>query len=170
MANKTDLDYREAFLPTMEALLRDGALLVSLDGAGKPGGMTFSWGTIGHIWGRPIFTILVRPSRNSFQLVEATGDFTVNVLPRDMGPALDFWGKHSGRGTDKWADTDLRPAPSRRVASPIVEQGIIHFECKVVHRHDLSPENMAPEIATAYYATGDYHRVYHGEIVACYGV
>ena len=169
MAEKTDLDYREAFLPTMEALLRDGVLLVSLDRAGKPGGMTFSWGTIGHIWGRPIFSILVRPSRNSFGLLEATGDFTVNVLPKEMAPALDFWGKHSGRDTDKWAGSALRPARSRKVASPIVEQGILHFECKVIHKHDLSPEAVAPEITTAYYSSDDYHRVYHGEIVACYG-
>ncbi len=170
MAGKTDLDYREAFLPTMEALLRDGVLLVSLDRTGKPGGMTFSWGAIGHIWGRPIFTIHVRPSRNSFELLEATGDFTVNVLPREMATALDFWGKHSGRDVDKWAGTGLRPAASRRVKSPIVEQGILHFECKVVHRHDVSRETMAPEIVTAYYPTDDYHRVYHGEIVACYGL
>lgn len=170
MAQKTDLDYREAFLPTMEALLRDGALLVSRDSSGKPGGMTFSWGNIGHIWGRPIFTVLVRPSRHSYGLLEATGDFTVNVLARNMGPALDFWGKHSGREVDKWAATGLRPVASRRVASPIVEQGILHFECRIVHKHDLSPSEMAREIGPAYYASGDYHRVYHGEIVECYGL
>lgn len=170
MVQKTDLDYREAFLPTMEAQLRDGVLLVSLDSSGRPGGMTFSWGSIGHIWGRPIFTILVRHSRNSFGLLEATGDFTINVLARNMGSALDFWGKHSGRDQDKWAATGLRPVPARRVASPIIEQGILHFECKVVHKHDLSPADMAPEIVPAYYAAGDYHRVYHGEILECYGL
>lgn len=170
MAEKTDLDYREAFLPTMEALLRDGVLLISLDRDRKPGGMTFSWGTIGHIWGRPIFTIMVRHSRNTFGLVEATQDFTVNVLPKSMAPALDFWGKHSGRDADKWAGSGLHPASSRRVASPIVKEGILHFECAVVHSHDLSPERMIPEMTAAYYSAGDYHRVYHGEIVACYGV
>jgi flavin reductase (DIM6/NTAB) family NADH-FMN oxidoreductase RutF len=170
VANKTDIDYREAFLPTMEALLRDGALIVSKDGAGNPSGMTFSWGTIGTIWGRPIFSVLVRPSRNSFHLLEATGDFTVNVLPRDMGGVLDFWGKNSGREADKWAKTGLRPGPARRVTSPIVEQGILHFECRIVNRHDLVPGGLAAELIPAYYAQGDYHRVYHGEIVACYGV
>lgn len=170
MAVKTDIDYREAFLPTMEALLRDGALLVSADETGKPGGMTFSWGTIGTIWGRPIFTVTVRPSRNSFRLLEATRDFTVNLLPRSMSSALDLWGKSSGREADKWARSGLRPAPSRRVTSPIVEQGILHFECRIIHSHDLQPERMAPELIPAYYASGDYHRVYQGEIVACYGV
>lgn len=170
MAVKTDIDYREAFLPTIEALLRDGALLVSTDEAGRPGGMTFTWATIGTIWGRPIFTVTVRPSRNSFRLLEATGDFTVNLLPRDMSGVLDSWGKASGRDVDKWARTGLRPVPARRVRSPIVEQGILHFECRIIHRHDLALENMAPELIPAYYASNDCHRVYHGEIVACYGV
>ncbi len=170
MAPKQDMDYREAFLPTMEALLRDGALLVSVDHGGRSAGMTFSWATVGTIWGRPIFTVLVRPSRGSFALLEASGDFTVNVLPKEMGPVLDYWGKYSSRDVDKWAHTGLRPTPARRVASPIVEQGILHYECRIVHRHDLVPGNLAPQILTAYYASGDYHRAYYGEILACYGL
>lgn len=170
MPTKVDIDFRDAFLPTMEAMSRDGVLLVSLDGRGHPGGMTFSWGTIGSIWGRQIFTILVRPSRNSYRLLENTGDFTVNVLPSELASALDYWGKNSGREVDKWAKTGLTPAPSRRVRSPIVEQGILHFECRIVHRHDLEPANLAPELIPAYYASGDHHRVYYGEILACYGL
>ena len=167
---KVDIDYRDAFLPTMEAMSRDGVLLVSLDSRGRPGGMTFSWGTIGTIWGRQIFTLLVRPSRNSYRLLESTGDFTVNVLPAALGAAVDFWGKNSGRDVDKWARMGLTPTPSRRVRSPIVEQGILHFECRIINRHDLVPDNLAPELTPAYYASGDYHRVFYGEILACYGL
>lgn len=170
MAEKVDIDFRDAFVPTMEALSRDGALLVSVNGSGQPSGMTFGWGTLGTIWGRRIFTVLVRPTRNTFRLIEETGDFTVNLLPTKLAPALDHWGKVSGRSEDKWARTGLRPAPSRRVRSPIVEQGVLHFECRVIHRHDLQPENLIPELVPAYYASGGYHRVYHGEILACYGL
>ena len=167
---KADINFRDAFLPTMEAMSRDGVLLVSLDSRGRPGGMTFSWGTIGTIWGRQIFTLLVRPSRNSYRLLESTGDFTVNVLPAALGAAVDFWGKNSGRDVDKWARMGLTPTPSRRVRSPIVEQGILHFECRIINRHDLVPDNLAPELTPAYYASGDYHRVFYGEILACYGL
>ncbi|MCL4370656.1 MAG: flavin reductase family protein [Chloroflexi bacterium] len=170
MTLKVNIDYRDAFLPTMEAMSRDGVLLVSTDSQRRPGGMTISWGTLGTIWGRHIFTVLVRPSRNSYRLIENTGDFTVNVLPSERASALDYWGKNSGRDVDKWAKTGLTPAPSRRVRSPIVEQGILHFECRIVHRHDLVPANLAPELIPAYYASGDHHRVYYGEILACYGL
>lgn len=169
MADKVDIDYRSAFLPTMEALSRDGALLVSVDNSGRPSGMTIGWATLGIIWGRQILTVLVRPSRNTYRLIEQAGDFTVNLLPVELGSALDYWGKHSGKTENKWSRTGLRPAPARRVRSPIVEQGILHFECRVIHRHDLVPGHLAPELVPAYYPSGNYHRVYHGEIVACYG-
>lgn len=167
---KVDLDYREAFTPTLDAMSRSGVLLVSLDEAGRAGGMTFGWGSIGTIWGRPVFSVLVRPSRNSFQLLRATGEFTINVLPAELAGAVDYWGKHSGRDVDKWKKTGLRPAAARRVRPPVVEQGILHFECRVVHWQDMTPEGLAPELGPAYYASGDYHRIYYGEILACYGV
>jgi len=170
MATKRDIDYKDAFLPTMEALSRGGALVVSTDEDGRPSGMTIGWGSIGNVWWRPIFTVLVRPSRNTYRLIEATGEFTVNVLPAELKDALAYWGKVSGRDEDKWAKTGLKPAPSRLVRAPIVEQGILHFECKVVHRHDMIPSNLAPELASTYYSQGDYHRIYHGQILACYGI
>jgi flavin reductase (DIM6/NTAB) family NADH-FMN oxidoreductase RutF len=167
---KVEIDYREAIIPAMDAMARNGVLLVSSDESGRAGGMTISWGTVGVIWGRPVFCVLARPSRHTFQLLEASGEFTINVLPSEMGGAVDYWGKHSGRDVDKWARTGLRPAPARRVRPPIVEQGVLHFECRVIHRQDVAPQALAPELGPAYYASGDYHRVYYGEILACYGL
>jgi len=170
MTEKVDIDYRDAFLPVMEALRHHGVLLVSADSTRQPSGMTIGWGTMGEIWGRHICTVLVRPSRNTYRLLELTGDFTLNVLPSDLSSAVDRWGKVSGRNENKWEKTGLRPVPSRRVKSPIVDQGILHIECRIVHRNDLIPSNIAPEIIPAFYPSGDHHRVYYGEIMACYGV
>ncbi|MGI5837204.1 MAG: flavin reductase family protein [Chloroflexota bacterium] len=170
MAAKVEIDYRDAFLPTMEALSKEGALLISIDKQGKASGMTIGWGSLGIIWRQPIFTVLVRHSRNTFNLVEDSGDFTVNILPPSLKEALGYWGRVSGRNEDKWAGSGLNPAPSRQVRSPIVEQGILHFECRVVHRHDMVPSNLARELDSKIYPSGDYHRIYHGQILACYGV
>ena len=50
--------------------LRDPGLLLAAAGAdGKPSAMTIGWGTIGVIWSKPIFTVLVRPSRYTFKLL-----------------------------------------------------------------------------------------------------
>jgi flavin reductase (DIM6/NTAB) family NADH-FMN oxidoreductase RutF len=168
--SKLDIDFREALPPLNNAMSRSGVLLVSNDETGRPGGMTVSWGTAGVMWGRPIFSVMVRPSRHSFGLLEAAGEFTINVMPSEMSDVVDYWGKHSGRDVDKWAKTGLQPAPARRIRAPIVEQGVLHFECRVVYRQDMTPEGLVPELGPAYYASGNYHRIYYGEILACYGM
>ena len=168
MSKKVDIEYADRFKETMEAMDGDGVLLVSLDANGRPNGLTIGWGTIGTIWGKPIFVALVRPSRNTYGLVERTGDFTVNVMPKDMAEVLSFWGTVSGRDHDKFGEQGLQAIPSRVVKSPIVGQGTIHYECRVVYKNDLDISTLEADILRSAYPRGDYHRLYFGEIVACY--
>jgi len=44
--------------------------------------MTIGWGSLGHLWGKPIFMIMVRKSRYTYQLIEKSNEFTV-TLPED---------------------------------------------------------------------------------------
>ena len=176
MPKKTDIKYTDRFQETMAALDNGGALLVSLDEHGRPNGLTIGWATIGTIWGKPIFMALIRPSRHTYDMVERTGDFTVNVLPKELAlpggmdtdKALSFWGTLSGRDHDKFAETGLRAAPSRFVRSPIVAQAIISYECRVLYKTDLAPDALPEEIRRSSYPRGDFHRLYFAEIVAGY--
>jgi flavin reductase (DIM6/NTAB) family NADH-FMN oxidoreductase RutF len=54
----------------------EGLLLVTTGTDGKPDVMTIGWGTIGSIWARPMFVVLVWHSRYSFALMEQVSDFT----------------------------------------------------------------------------------------------
>ena len=47
-------------------------------------------------------------------------------------------------------------------------EGIIHYECIVVHKNDVQPQFLVKEIAETAYPQGNFHRVYFGEIVATY--
>ena len=58
---KVKIDYKEVFAETMERMCDDGLLLVSQGKDNKPNIMTIGWGTIGSIWGKPTFIVLVRP-------------------------------------------------------------------------------------------------------------
>jgi len=73
MADKVDFRYDECLKETLEVMGGRGLLLVSVDKDGKPNAMTIGWGTIGIIWGKPIFAVLVRPSRYTYGLIEETG-------------------------------------------------------------------------------------------------
>jgi flavin reductase (DIM6/NTAB) family NADH-FMN oxidoreductase RutF len=171
MAGKIDIGYTDRFQETMAALSHGGALLVSLDKNSQPNGLTIGWATIGTAWGKPIFMAMIRPSRNTYDMVELTGDFTVNVMPKDMKDmkeVVSFWGTVSGRDHDKFAERGLQAAPSRIVRSPIIAQGIIHYECRVLYKTDLDGAGLPDEIRRSAYPGGDYHRLYFAEIVACY--
>ncbi len=166
---KRPLDYREVFAETMRLTGSIGALLNGVDASGRVNTMTIGWATLGIIWGKPIASVLVRPSRYTYTFVEATPDFTINVLGEEHASALGLCGSVSGRDHDKFAETGLTLAPAEKVRTPIVEQARIVFECATVHRHDLDPAALSEQIVGSYYPQGDFHRVYHGEIVACYG-
>jgi hypothetical protein len=63
---------------TFEVMNDLGLLLVSGD-MDKPNVMAIGWGTAGITWGKPLFVVLVRPSRYTYGLIEKSGEFTVNV-------------------------------------------------------------------------------------------
>jgi flavin reductase (DIM6/NTAB) family NADH-FMN oxidoreductase RutF len=165
---KLTIRYTDYFPDVMRRLLEDGLLLVTADATGKPNVMTIGWATIGSIWARPIMIVLVRPSRHSFSRLEEVPDFTVNVAPRELAEAVAHCGEVSGRDRDKFADSGLTVTPSRHVRAPIIEQCVVHYECRAVHRNDLAPAAITQGIIDQFYPEGDFHRVYFGEIVAAY--
>ena len=75
----TKVPYTTYLKQTLSRLTDPGLLLVSAAGDGKPNAMTIGWGTVGVIWGKPIFVVLVRPSRYTYSLLEASDSFTVCV-------------------------------------------------------------------------------------------
>ncbi len=165
---KVRLRYTDLFAETIQRMREDGLLLATTGADGKPNVMTIGWGTIGSIWSRPIFIVLVRPSRYTYSRLEQVSDFTVNVAPRELAAAVNHCGTVSGREHDKLQEMHLTPVPSREVRAPIIKECIAHYECRTVHRNDLAPEAIAEAVREEFYASGDFHRVYFGEIVTAY--
>ncbi|MHB1006423.1 MAG: flavin reductase family protein [Chloroflexota bacterium] len=163
---KVEVDFRDFFAQTVDGLDGDGLLLVSVGSDGKPNVMTIGWGTVGTIWGRPIFVALVRPSRYTYDLMEQTGDFTVNLLPTDLGDAVAYCGDVSGRDHDKFAEQGLTLAPAQKVKAPVVAQALLQYECRTVEKTDMMSATVDPAIVRRFYSQGNYHRVYFGEILS----
>jgi len=162
----THVSYTD-YLPQTLALLKDpGLLLVAAGKDGKPNAMTIGWGTIGIIWRRPIFTVLVRPSRYTYQLMEQSNSFTVCAPAESQFDAVDFCGTRSGRDYDKFAECDMVPLPSTKVSAPGIAGCPIIYECRIVHYNDVEPACLAEERRADCYPAGDFHRIYYGEIVA----
>ena len=150
---------------TYERMTHEGILLASLDRQGKLNPMTIGWGVFGLIWGRPVFEVLVRPSRYTYQCIEHTGDYTVNVMPEALKDVAEFCGTTSGRDVDKMAANELTTLTSKHIASGGIAEANIVFECKVVHHNDVQEPAFNKEIISHYYPKGDFHRVYFGQIL-----
>ena len=151
---------------TLQALSSPGLLLVSLDKRNRPNAMTIGWGSVGIYWGEPIFIVPVRESRYTYGCINATRDFTVNILPRKLADIASFCGTVSGRDHDKFAEAKLTARTSLAVKSPIIEECLLHYECKVVHVNEVVPKALADELRGRAYPRGDYHRLFFGQIVA----
>ncbi|MFB3828901.1 MAG: flavin reductase family protein [Bryobacteraceae bacterium] len=167
MAKKT-IRYSDYFDQTMQRMRQDGLLLVTTDAGGKPNVMTIGWGAVGSIWGRPTFIVLVRPSRYTYSRLEQVGEFTVNVPPRELAAAVNLCGTVSGRDGDKFQQAGLSLTPGRQVRPPVIAECVVHYECRTLHRNDVVPAALVQAVLDDAYPTGDFHRVYFGEIVAAY--
>ena len=163
--SKIDVDYTAYLKETVSALKEGRVLLASVGKNGKPNAMTIGWGTIGIIWAKPVFAVLVRPSRHTYKLMEETNDFTVNIAPPELSGIANYCGTVSGKDHDKFEEKGLTAIPGKTVKSPIIEECIIHYECKTVNKNDVIKENLSKEIVSGCYPKGDYHKIYFGEIL-----
>ncbi|MEA1964586.1 MAG: flavin reductase family protein, partial [Candidatus Aerophobetes bacterium] len=120
------------------------------------------------IWNKPIFVVLVRPSRFTYNLIKNTGVFTVNVPSEGMIEAVSFCGTVSGRDYNKFKEKGLTPLPGKRVESPLIKECLLHYECKVVHKNVVIPGELTPNISSLFYPENDYHDILFGEIMATY--
>ncbi len=163
------MNFNANFDIVMETLNSPGLLLGSYDAAGKANIMTIGWGSIGTIWGIPVWTVLVRPSRYTYRCIEHSACFTVNVPSEDIaGYCATTCGSRSGRDVDKFAECNLTAERAPSVLAPIVAECPIVYECQVVHSSEVLPDRLADEILSGAYVDGDYHRVYWGKILGAY--
>ncbi len=159
----------ENYERVMKMLGSDGLLLGAYDSVGKANIMTIGWGTLGIVWGVPIWSVLVRPSRYTYDCIEHSGAFAVNVPTEAMAPACGICGTLSGRDIDKFTECNLTAEKAQTVSAPIVAECPIVYECQVVADNDLLPPKIAAEIIDGYYPQGDFHRVYFGKVLAARG-
>ena len=166
--NRNPVRYTYKFAETMQQLGGEGLLLAATKPSGESNAMIIGWGTIGIVWGRPMFTVLVRPSRYTYQFIEESDEFTVNVATPSMKEFVHFCGTKSGRDYDKFAKFRVKVTPGQTVSAVTIDPCPIVYECRVVQKNDVIPGTFDPAIRSRYYPRGDFHRVYYGEILGTF--
>jgi flavin reductase (DIM6/NTAB) family NADH-FMN oxidoreductase RutF len=111
-----------------------------------------------------LLAVSINPDNASYELLHASGWFTVNVLKQDQLDLARHFGTKSGRDRDKLARVRIRPG---QAGSPILEDALAYFECALEGRtragdHELvlgrvmNGQVLDPKAAPLTYAeTGD---------------
>jgi len=163
---RTKIGPFDAVAETMEALGSRGALLVA--GAEPVNPMTIGWGQIGIAWGKPVFLVMVRPSRFTCGLMEKAEAFSVNVPGADLAQACQLCGTKSGRDVDKIAETGLVVERGVDLDVPVLAACPIHYECRILQKCMIDPATLDPQVEESCYHGSDHHGVWWGEIVGAF--
>lgn len=108
---------------------------------------TVSWvGTI--CTNPPMCYISVRPERYSYSILKENKEFVINLTTENMARATDWCGIRSGKDYNKFAESELTPVPSEKIAAPYIEESPLCIECKVKEIVNLGSHDMfiSPQI------------------------
>ena len=150
-----------------------GALLTTRVGD-EVNSMTIGWGMIGIEWKKPIFIAYVRQSRHTKKLLDANGEFTVNI---PVGACdkniLAVCGKESGRDVNKIEKLGLTLIPGETVSVPAIKELPLTLECKLIYQQDQDLSALEPGLRERSYPAGtaeenNFHTAYYGLITAAY--
>lgn len=142
-------------------MLTTGAFLSSGDNANF---MTISWGGVGYFWGKKVAFVPVRKSRYTKEFIDKTGYFALSIPDGKYATELKYIGSHSGRNVDKIKETGLTAIACDNIPTQKIQGCETYFECKVITSFELTLD-MLPEKYRSFYATGDTHVLYIGEIL-----
>lgn len=138
-------------------------MLVTAGNEEKANTMTASWGGVGVMWGKNVAYVFIRDSRYTKEFIDREGKFSLSFPSEEYRKEMKFLGTVSGRNEDKIKEVKLHVA--YRDGVPYIDEGNLVMICRVMSQTAISREQFLDEsIDTAWYASGDYHKMYIAEI------
>ena len=143
-----------------------GAFLVVEDKSGRVNIMTIGWAQAGFVWGMPVMTVFVRPSRHTHQLLGKASHFSVCVpAAGSRTKELAFCGSRSGRDYDKARACSLPLSEGVKKDIKYVQGPGLVYQCELLGGSELAAGTLPEAVRASYYAAGDVHTMYFGKIV-----
>ncbi len=162
-----EINYLDAIRETTAHLEKGGVFLTV--GGEKPNTMTIGWASVGCIWNRPVFMVMVRRQRHTYNMISNAASFTVSVPTKDaLREQLAFAGSASGRDVNKFEGHGITAAPAIEADAPIIAECGLHFECKTVFVEDMRDGFIDDDLHARCYPKDDYHVLFFGEITHVY--
>lgn len=138
--------------------------LVTAGSKSKCNTMTVSWGGVGVLWGKNVIYIFIRDSRYTKEFIDNGDFFSISFLDNAYRDALNYCGAHSGRDVDKFEEAGLTPA--FRHSIPYPDEANFVILCKKMAAVPITEDSFTDSsISKKWYADGDMHTMYVGEII-----
>ena len=111
-------------------------IVVAKDKKGKANPVTLGWTMIAS-YDPPMMAIGVYKGHYSIKCIRHSKCFTIVYPSSDMVKAALFFGEHSGKDTDKFAQFNNKVAPirlrrTRKIDSVLLTDAVANFECRLV--------------------------------------
>ncbi|HEV2086149.1 MAG TPA: flavin reductase family protein [Gemmatimonadales bacterium] len=108
-----------------------GVYVVGVAAGDRRDGFTAAW-VMQASFDPLLLALSINSTNASYELLHASGGFTVNVLKQGQLDLARRFGTRSGRDEDKLAGIRWRPG---RSGAPILEQALAYFDCELAGRH-----------------------------------
>ncbi len=116
-------------------------LVTSVGKDGKPNILTIAWtGTVSST--PPCVSISIRPSRRSFDLINQTKEFAINIPSEKYLTEVDYCGTVSGKNIDKFEQTKFTAVGANKIKPPLIKECSVNIECKVEKFIDFESHRM----------------------------
>lgn len=171
--NKKKIDVFDYASDIMKAMQKGVVVIAKADG--QVNAMTISWGTLGREWEKKIFTIFIRETRFTHELLVKNPEFTV-CIPVDGfdRKIVGICGTKSGRDVDKFAEAGVSLIDGEMVSVPTIAATSIVLECKIIWKRNQQIEDSDTAFhiyttdANGVYVGPNHDTIYCGEIVNSY--
>ena len=125
--------------------------------------MTAGWGSFGVLWNKPVLSVVVRPQRYTYGLMEQTDTYTIAYFGSENRDAIRLCGSTSGRDTDKMKACGFTVGEVDGYR--YIEQAQMVICCRKIYVQDMKPECfLDAQLMGQNYPDNDFHRFYVGEI------
>lgn len=86
--------------------------------------------------------ISLRPERYSYEIIEKSREFIINLPSSHIIRSIDFCGVRSGRNLDKFKECRLTKEKANEVSCPAVAESPVSLECRVTDIIKLGSHDM----------------------------
>ena len=115
------------------------------------------------MWGRDVVYIVIRESRYTKELLDETDTFSLTFFDEPPKAEMRYLGAVSGRKEDKVASARLEVG--REGDTAYIADGNLVLICRKMSAVPITKETILDkEMLEKWYADGDYHTLYIGEI------